>query len=587
MSLGDALALHRQGRLAEAEAGYRAVLATDPGQPDAHYLLGLVAAQTGRLDDSIASLRMAASLGPDRPHFHADLGSALGQAGYPAEAVVSFDRALALRPDLPDVLSSKATAQIELGRPADALAAADAALAGAPDHVFALNNRGTALRLLGRLDDALACHDQAVRLGPDIAASHNSRGATLQALHRYQDALAAYDRALSLNPADPQALNNRATALQALGHYAEALAAYDQALACRQAYPDALANKAVLLQLTGRPAEALTCFDAALALRDDSGTRFNASLCRLLLGDAQNGWRDFEHRWNSPLMAAERREPGRPRWAGEIGGTALLYAEQGFGDTLQFCRYAALAADRGVKVVLEVQPPLVRLMRRLDPRITVIARGETLPLFDWQCPLMSLPLVLGAEPPSPSGYLRADPERVLDWRLRLSRIPGRKIGLVWAGSPRSHAPELQAADRRRSVDLGRLAPLAGVPGITFVALQKGAAETQAAPDGLRLLSFSDELRDFDDTAALVAALELVIGVDTAVVHLAGGLGIPVWIMNRFDTCWRWGLEREDSVWYRSATLFRQTTMGDWDDVARRLADALRAAKGLGSSKIPC
>jgi tetratricopeptide (TPR) repeat protein len=574
MNLADALAMHRQGRVAEAEAGYRAVLAADPGQPDAYYLLGLIAVQTARLDAAIESLRQAAALAPGQPQFHADLGSALGMAGQPAEAVEAFGRALALQPGLPDVWSSKATALNALGRHREALAAADQAIGLQPAHAFALDNRGTALTGLGRAADALADHDRAIALAPDIASLHNSRGATLQALGRHDDALAAHDRALLLAPGNAEAHNNRATALQALGRWADALAAYGQALTIRPDYAGARSNRAILLQMLGRAVEALADFDAALALRDDSGTRFAASMCRLLLGDTDAGWRDFEYRWDQPLMAGERRDWDRPRWRGETGGTVLLFAEQGFGDTLQFCRYAIVAAARGVRVILEVQPALVRLMRRLDDRIVVVARGDALPAFDFQCPLMSLPLVLGARPPLAAGYLRPDPDRVLDWRIRLSKIPGRKIGLVWSGAPRAHSPELHAADQRRSVRLNQLAALANVPDVTFVSLQKGKAEAQPVPPGMRLLSFGGELHDFDDTAALVAALELVIGVDTAVVHLAGGLGIPVWIANRFDTCWRWGLERTDSDWYRSATLFRQRSPGDWDDVARRVAIAL-------------
>lgn len=574
-SLANALDLHRQARLAEAEAGYRAVLSIDPHQPDAHYLLGLIAVQTGRPDVAIAALGTAATLAPDRAQFHADLGSALGQAGRSTDAIAAFDRALALRPDLPDTQSSKATALNTLGRHGEALASADRALALQPEHAFALDNRGTALRGLGRAAEALVDHDRAVALAPQVASLHNSRGATLQALFRYAEALAAHDHTLALDPANAEAHNNRATALQALERWPDALGAYDQALAIRPAYPDALGNRAVLLQMLGRPSDALADFDAALALRDDPGTRFNASLCRLLLGDMANGWRDFEHRWDSPLMAAERRDLGRPRWQGETGGTVLLHAEQGYGDTLQFCRYAVLAADYGVQVVLEVQPALVRLMRRLDARITVIARGDRVPPFDWHCPLMSLPIVFGFDPPLASGYLRAGAEQVARWRKRLSTRPGRKIGLVWAGSPRSHAPALMAADRRRSVALERLAPLARIPGLTFVSLQKGEAAGQQATAGLNLIDFTAELADFDDTAALVSAVELVISVDTAVVHLAGGLGVPVWVMNRFDTCWRWGMGRDDSSWYSSATLVRQDAPGGWDSVIERIIRMLQ------------
>jgi hypothetical protein len=325
----------------------------------------------------------------------------------------------------------------------------------------------------------------------------------------------------------------------------------------------------------------MASFEAAMTLRpDDTLLRFNASFCRLLLGDMEQGWRDFEYRWGRPQMASDVRDLGRPRWQGETDGTILLHAEQGFGDTLQFCRYPPLVADRGVKVVLEVQPPLVRLLRRLDPRITVLPRGATLPRFDWQCPLMSLPLALGPRLiPTPEGYLRVDADRTAHWRVRLRDLPGRKVGLVWAGSPRHHEPEAKAVDRRRSLALRRLAPLARVPNVTFISLQKGEAATQAPPPGLKLADFTDELADFEDTAPLVAALDLVISVDTAMVHLAGAIGVPIWLLNRFDTCWRWQLGRTDSPWYRSATLFRQPTLGDWDSTIEAVANALEETNG--------
>jgi tetratricopeptide (TPR) repeat protein len=702
-SLADALTLHQQGRLGEADAAYRIALDLDPAQPDAHHLLGVLALQDGRPADAVGLIQAAIAITPDRAQFHFNLGSALGQSGRPLDAIAAYDRALTLQPDDPDTLTSKATALLalnrlpdalttldeairlrpthgdtivraasvalalgdfsaaldrfaqaleqhpnsapahagralalaamdrpaealpcfdrslqlnhadptthanraltlsRLGRPTEALAAFDTALSQNPRHVHALDNRGTVLHALGQHQQALASHDAALALDPNFPPAHNNRGATLQALHRHAEALAAHDKALALTANDPQIHNNRATALQALDRYPDAMAAYNRAITLRPGYADALGNRAVLLQMTGRPTEAMASFNAALAIRPlDANLRFNASLCRLLLGDLDAGWRDFEHRWDNALMAAERRDFGRPRWQGETTGTVLLHAEQGFGDTLQFCRYAPLVADLGVRVVLEVQPALLRLMRRLDPRLTVIARGEPLPPFDRHCPLMSLPLTLngtapsaptvmvGAGPPStpsrhlhpsPNFYLRADPNMTARWRDRIAAIPGRNIGLVWAGSPRQHAPELRAADRRRSIQLQQFAPLAAVPDVTFISLQKGQAADQPRPPGMNLLDFTAELTDFDDTAALIAALDLVISVDTAVVHLAGALGVPVWVLNRFDTCWRWLLGRTDSPWYRSVTLFRQPALGDWDSVMQQVAAALGGTSG--------
>lgn len=559
--------------------------------PDALFLLAMLLVRTRRVAEAVPLLQEAAALVPEHAPFHLNLGSVYGVLGAHAAALASFDRALALDPASADAHANRGLSLVKMGRYQEALTSLDAALERVPTHVAALDNRGVALRELGQAEAGLASHDAALARRADYAPGHINRGATLQAMGLYKEALAAYDRGIVLAPNEAEAHSNRGTVLQALGRWDEAKDAYDLALALRPAYPDALGNRAVLLDMMGRQQAALTDFDAALALRPaDATIRFNASLCRLRLGDLAAGWADFESRWGTRLMAAERRDFDRPRWHGEAAaGRVLLYAEQGFGDTLQFCRYAPLVADRGVEVVLEVQAPLVRLLKRLDPRITVLARGDALPSFDAQCPLMSLPLVFGTgldTVPSAGGYLHADADRVAAWRARLPSS-GPLVGLVWAGAPRHHDPHLHAADARRSLRLAQLAALGTVPGVTFVSLQKGEAAVQAAtaPAGMRLLDLGAELRDFDDTAALVAALDLVVTVDTAAAHLAGALGVPVWVLNRFDTCWRWLLGRDDSPWYASLRLFRQATPGDWAPVIVAVTEALSrwaGAKWVGA-----
>ncbi len=554
------------------------ILAARPRTPDALFLLAMLLVQTGRPQEAVPLMHQAIAIAPGHAPFHLNLGSVYGVLGQHQQALDCFDAALAIDPAPADTHANRGLALVKLDRFAEALVSLDAALARVPTHVGALDNRGVALRETGNPAAALACHDAALARQPNYAPGHVNRGATLQALARYEQALAAYDQSLVLAPREAEAHNNRGTVLQALERWAEAREAYDAALSLRPDYPDALGNRAVLLDMMGRHTQALADYQAALALRPaDPGIRFNAGLCRLRLGDFAIGWADFECRWQTRMMAPERRDFPRPRWAGEAVGTVLLHAEQGFGDTLQFCRYAPLVADRGVHVVLEVQPALASLLRRLDPRIDVIARGDRLPAFDAQCPLMSLPLVFGTTAetiPAPDRYLRADPAAAAAW---CDRLPRPAVGMVWAGSPRRHDAVLEAADRRRSIGLRQLAPLASVPNVTFVSLQKGEAAVQVAdaPPKLRMLDPTAELTDFDATAALVSALDLVITVDTAVAHLAGGLGVPVWVMNRFDTCWRWLLRRGDSPWYRSLTLFRQPAPGAWDDVIDAVTDALR------------
>jgi hypothetical protein len=310
------------------------------------------------------------------------------------------------------------------------------------------------------------------------------------------------------------------------------------------------------------------------------------------MGDLARGWAAYEWRWRTARFAARAGRFAQPPWLGAeapAGKTILLHAEQGFGDTLQFCRYAAPVAARGARVVLEVARPLARLMATLDGVAAVVAEGDELPAFDLHCPLMSLPLAFGTtlETVPPPARLVPVPERVAAWQLRLAAVEGIRVGLVWAGSSNKTYPEGRAIDRRRSITLDHYLPLAAVAGVSFVSLQKGEAALRGAapPPGMALLDATDGLADFADTAALVAALDLVISVDTAVAHLAGSLGKPVWILTQFDADWRWLAGRLDSPWYPTARLFRQPEIGDWASVIADVVAALRVCVGAGEQSV--
>jgi hypothetical protein len=330
-----------------------------------------------------------------------------------------------------------------------------------------------------------------------------------------------------------------------------------------------------------RTAEAIGCFERALAIGPaDPRTQWHLAMNHLLSGNFAAGWDRLEARFEATGACAQE-----PAWDGapfQPGTRVLLRAEQGHGDTLQFVRYAPLLAARGAVVLLEVQPGLKRLLAAQPWGHGVIAQGDALPPHELQCPLMSLPRAFAtrlATIPAEIPYLRADPREVAAWRHRLAPMPGPRVGLAWAGGFRPQDLEVRMMDRRRSMPLARLAPLARVPGVRLVSLQKGPPSAQARhpPADMALLDWTDELRDFADTAALIEALDLVISVDTAVAHLAGALGRPVWLLNRFDTDWRWLLARDDSPWYPTMRLFRQPSPGDWDGVVRSVADALAAS----------
>jgi tetratricopeptide (TPR) repeat protein len=424
----------------------------------------------------------------------------------------------------------------------------DAALAVVPRHLKALGNRASVLHLLGQVDAALASNDQALAIDPDRLDTLYNRGLMLLELGRLDAALECFDRVLAREPDHAAALGNRGTVLQGLGRLPEAIAAFRRVRALRP---------------------------------DDATACVNESLAHLAAGDYATAWPLYERRWETRLHAG-RPEFTQPQWRGEAdiaGKTILLYAEQGFGDTLQFCRYAPLLASRA-HVVLLVPSALRRLLATLSDRVTVIDETNPLPPFDLQCPLLSLPLAFNTRVgsiPADVPYLSADQSALARWRQRLDRLPGRKIGLVWAGRSAGAQMETRMRDRRRSLALASLARLAELPDVSLVSLQKGDASSQAAETraDIVLHDWTWELNDFADTAALVAALDLVISVDTSVAHLAGALGRPVWILNRFDACWRWLQDRTDSPWYPTARLFRQTAPGDWNGVIAEVVAALR------------
>ena len=310
----------------------------------------------------------------------------------------------------------------------------------------------------------------------------------------------------------------------------------------------------------------------------------NAGLCRLLIGDFARGWQEHEWRWKTAQLKADERDFPQPLWLGvdDIAGkTILLHAEQGLGDTLQFCRYVPRVVERGARVILWVPITLRELMCTLPCAVQVVSHGDPLPAFDLHCPLLSLPLAFGTRLetiPSQTPYLSAADNKRNAWRDHLGRHERPRVGLAWAGDPRKHLPGANRIDRQRSLPFDQLAPILEVRGCEFYSLQKGddvvaQLHDSALPHGV--VDWSAEFHDFSDTAALIANLDLIITVDTAVAHLAGALGKPVWLLNRYNTCWRWLLDREDSPWYPTARLFRQDATRDWAAVIARAAAALQ------------
>ena len=438
--------------------------------------------------------------------------------------------------------------------------------------VNSATEHGAALQAQGQPLQALESLDNALQLAADHVPALHLRGVVLMQLGRPTDAWTSFEKAAALHPGDAELWARGAFALHQIGRFAEAIACADQALAIAADHLNARISRGVSRYFLRQFPAALEDFAAAQRLHpDDAGVRYNAALVHLAMGDFAAGWAGYEARW--VMQAGEAAPSRKPPWRGQSGGTVLLWGEQGLGDTLQFCRYAVLVAQH-CKVILQVPQALQRLLRDLPGVPATIADGDQPPPHDWQSSLMSLPLWFGTTVDSiPAGgpYLHADADAVAGWSARLAQRASLNVGLVWAGNARRGNSRVNAIDRRRSIPMADFAPLADVPGVHLVSLQKPAPTSPAFP----ITDWTDSLTDFADTAALVMALDLVITVDTAVAHLAGALGRPVWILNRYDACWRWLDGRDDSPWYPTARLFRQRVPGDWPDVIGRVAIALQ------------
>ena len=450
------------------------------------------------------------------------------------------------------LLLRQGATQVAAGQIALAEQTYHAILAKAPDDLETLSNLGAVLALGEQHAAAERACRAALRVDPGYGAAWSNLGLALHGQQRHDEAIDAYCTALRINAGDVNACSNLGVALSEQWRMAESLYIHDLAV---QLAPD------------------------------NAEVRTNRAIALLSAGDLAQGFAEFEWRWHTPSM--QPHGIAGALWQGEAlrGRTILVHDEGGFGDTLQFVRYVPQLLALGAQVILRVQGPLARLLRRSLPGAQVLTLVDALPQYDWHCPMVSLAHRLGTTLdtiPGQTPYLVPDAAAVADWHRRLEALrPGLKIGLVWAGAARPGTPMVDAMDRRRSMRLAALAPLARVPGVQFISLQlDGSAEAAAAPCGMTLFDPMPAMTDFDDTAAVVANLDLVIAVDTAVAHLAGGLGRPVWLLSRYDACWRWLAGRQDSPWYPSLRFYRQPKPGDWDSVIAAVAGELEGMAAI-------
>jgi tetratricopeptide (TPR) repeat protein len=609
-----AAVLAAQARGEEAIAHYRQALRLRPNFAAACSNLADTLTAQGQLGEALSYYEHALRLQPDSAQTHYSLGNALRSQGRHAESVEHYRRAQRLRPGTVEVLAKLAAGLAELGEQEEARAWARQALQFQGGSAGSFFDLGTAFLKLGQFVAASACFQQALQLQPDDPDTLNNLGTALWEQGRHAEAESRYRRAVQLRPGDFAAWNNLGNALREQGRAEEAADCYRQTLRLQGGSAEAHLNLGVVLSDLGvleesaarlgralelRPDwpaafdhlgmtfgrqgqfdKALACYEHALHLQPDfPEAHRNRAMAWLAQGDFEQGWPEYEWRWQ--CRGRPSSAFSQPRWEGDDlnGRTILLHSEQGLGDTLQFIRYASLVKQcgSGSTVVLSCPQPLVRLLARCRGIDRVLATGAALPEFDVHAPLMSLPLILGTtldNIPADVPYLSTTAQAVERWHHAPSPVPGFRTGIAWQGNPRYRS------DRHRSFPLARLAPLAQVPTVQLISLQFGAGTDQLHQLAGRFHVTDPGQRrgqpvgDFLDLAALVQNLDLVVTPDTAIAHLAGGLGVRVWLALSFVADWRWLTQRDDSPWYPTVRLFRQTRPGDWDEVFERMADAL-------------
>jgi tetratricopeptide (TPR) repeat protein len=613
-SVGQAMSAYRSGDLAEAERVCRKILGSDPRCFDAIHLLAVVQATLGKREKAIASYDRAISLRPNDAALFSNRGVVLKDMRRFDEALASFDRALAIEPRMAAAHSNRGNAYRALERYDEALESYGRALAIRPNDPRTIHNRGVALHRSGRFDEALANLDRAIALRPDFAEAWADRGIVLRATKRFEEALASFDKAIALAPRIAELHDHRANVLLKLKRFEEALASCDHAIALKPELVEPYADRGLILHAMKRLEEALASCDRAIkrkpdfaeahfirghllhelkrpeeaivsyerAIRiepDHKNANGHLSHTLLLLGRFERGWKQYEWRkkLDEPLGAETFPQPA---WSGEKpvdGVTILIHAEQGLGDTLQFCRYAKQVQARGAKVIFSVQKPLVRLLQSLGPGLEIIGAGSPPPAFDCHCALMSLPLAFGtggSHVPAEVRYLSAEPARVEKWKRRVGDA-GFKIGVCWRGVT-------TGAGTEKSFLLNDLYALSKLPEVRLISLQKGdgADQLNSAPEDMPIESFGDELDHgtdaFVDTAAIMESLDLIVTADTSIAHLAGALGRPTWVALKHVPDWRWGLEGDVTPWYPSMRLFRQKSIDDWKPVFAQMERELSA-----------
>ena len=569
--------LNELKRFGEALANFNKAVELKPDYIEAHSNRSNVLCDLNRLEDALKSYDKTIELRPDYAQAYSNRGDVLSDLGYLKEALASYEKAIDLQPTDSKAYTNRGNVLTKLNRLEEALESYSRALELKPDYALALYNRGNVLNELQQLEQALASYDKAIELKSDYPEAFYNRGNVLNELQHLEEALASYNKAVELKPDYAEAFYNRGNVLNELQHLEKALASYDKAIELKPDYAEAYLNRGNVLSELDCLNEALASYDQAIKLNPEyAKAHHRKSFSLLLSGNFHLGLIELEWRrlHEDSALYMDNRRFTQPLWLGNeslANKSILLYGEQGLGDCIQMCRYAKFVKGLGARVLLEAPKPLIGLLHSLEGIDVLIEKGTPLPDFDFQCPLMSLPLAFKTELasiPSPQPYLKSSAEKLQVWRERLGEKSKSRIGLVWSGN-KNHKN-----DHKRSLLLADVQP--HLPkNFEYISLQKEVREVDKQTlDKSPIRSYGESLHDFSDTAALCDLMDLVISVDTSVAHLAGSLGKTTWIVLPRIPDWRWLLERHDSPWYESVTLFRQGKDRQYAPVLEQVAESL-------------
>ncbi len=572
INLQEAISCHQAGEIQKAQQLYKTILAANPQDSDALHLLGVTLFQQGFLETALKLISESVEINPDDFIAFTNLGNVYQGMNRHQDAINCYDNALTIDPRQPNAAThnNRGLALQSLGRENEALASYDAAIHADNEYVEAHFNRGNSLYAFGRYEAALTSLEHVLALRPAYAEAHNNKGNLLHKLHRETEAIASYDDAITLRPGYEQAYFNRGVALQFLDLNLEALASYSNAIKIKPDYAAALNNQGNTYQNLNLYQKALNVYLSAQMIEPAYGdAHWNEALCRLKIGDFENGWIKYEWRWDNSISNPSKVKIYGMLWDGKEslkGKTILLLAEQGLGDTIQFSRYAKMVAQLGATTVIYLHPSLSGLLKDAFEGVAIISETRDEP-YDYYCPLLSLPMLFNTSLstiPASDAYLFGNVSTNTSWKNKLGKKTSLRVGINWSGSKHN------SNDHARSIPLPGFLKLLR-PDVQWYCLQKEISESdQILLKRHGVAHFEDELTSFSETASLIKQMDIIISVDTAVAHLAAALGKPTWILLAHNADFRWLLGRSDSPWYPSVQLFRQPAIGDWASVISQI-----------------